>query len=221
MARTFGAAALVPALLFSVITADSADAQGSCADAAATATVRDAYKWVPATPAPAAPSPTATPKQDAPPTAPSKPPEKIKTVELKDTISVEIDNLAKLYDKACQNKNLVLYLDGLPLRSLTPYPPTDPAGGKLLFELRRTESSRTAWIAILGQPFSKNPAVEVSVGFEDQFPLKPSGARLPSLLLDRTPLIWIGIWGYAFRRRARDVRMVRETNQHHPGRKSA
>jgi hypothetical protein len=192
MTWMFRVTALAAALLLSAA-AQRAAAQGSCADATATSTVRDAYKWVPATLALAASS-----SQDAPPTAPAKPSEKIKTVELKDTIVVEIDNLAKLYDKACQNKNIVLYVDGLPLKSLTPYPPTAPAGGKLLFELRRTETSRTAWTAILGRPFSKEPAIEVSAGFEDQFPLKPSSSRLPTLLLDRTPAIWIGIWGALF-----------------------
>jgi hypothetical protein len=187
--RSIGLAAF--ALLLCALAVRPAAAQATCAEATATSTVKDAYKFVPVQNA-------ATPANGAPAAQPAPPVEKIRTVQLKDTIVVEVDNLAKLYDKACQNKNIVLYLDGLPLKSLTPYPPTDPAGGKLHFVLRRSENSRTAWTAILGAPFSKDPDVEVSVGFEDQFPLKPTGSRLPTLALDRVPIKWFCVWGLIF-----------------------
>lgn len=161
-------------LLVSVGTIRHALAEQSCSDITASATIDDAYKVVP--------EPVRT--SDKSP----------KNVQLNDVIAVKIANLEKLYDTACKNKSIVLFLNGFPIKSLTPYPPTDPKGdGLLKFVLSRTDESRKAWTTILGKPDFQPRNIEVSVGFEDQFPLKGTAGKLPLLKLDILPKRWSAI----------------------------
>ena len=124
----------------------------------------------------------------------AKPSPLVRTVQLKDKIAVQVTNLDKLYDPACKNKTIVLFLDGRALKSLTPNPPTNPKGEFLTFELRQTAESRPAWNAILGKPGSGTRDVKVSVGFEDDFALKGVGNKLPVLQLDIIPSGWFALW---------------------------
>jgi len=110
-------------------------ASPNCNDLAAAATVDDAYKVVP---------------QESSRSGQVKP--DVKTVQLQDTIAVKVANLERLYDKACQDKTIVLFLNGHPIKSLTPYPPTNPSDKVLNFVLSRTDASKSAWTKILGSP---------------------------------------------------------------------
>jgi hypothetical protein len=159
-------------------------ASPNCNDVAAAATIDDAYKVVPERPSPPAQRPVANPD--------------IKTVQLQNVIAVKVANLEKLYDRACQNKPIVLFLNGHPVKSLTPYPPTNPGDKVLNFVLSRTEASKEAWTAILGRPGFDTREIEVSIGFEDQFPLKPTTAKLPRLNLDIIPSGWFILWCVIF-----------------------
>jgi hypothetical protein len=156
-------------------------ASPNCNDLAAAATVDDAYKVVP---------------QESSRSGQVKP--DVKTVQLQDIIAVKIANLERLYDKACQDKTIVLFLNGHPIKSLTPYPPTNPSDKVLKFVLSRTDASKSAWTKILGSPSLDTREMEVSVGFEDQFPLKPTSAKLPRLNFDIIPAGWFALWCVIF-----------------------
>jgi hypothetical protein len=158
-------------------------ASPNCNELAAMATVDDAYKLISEQP---------TPSQK-PVTKPD-----IKTVQLQDVVAVKVTNLEKLYDRACQNKSIVLFLNGHPIKSLTPYPPTNPSEKILNFVLSRPEESKPAWTTILGRPGFETRDIEVSVGFEDQFPLKPTSVTLPRLKLDIIPSGWFILWCFIF-----------------------
>jgi hypothetical protein len=155
-------------------------ASPNCNEVAAMATIDDAYKVVPERSAPASQKPAQKPD--------------LKTVQLQDVIAVKVANLEKLYDGACQNKTIVLFLNGHPIKSLTPYPPTNPGDKVLNFVLSRTEASKAAWTTILGRPSFDFRDVDVSVGFEDQSPLKPTSGKLPHLNLDIIPTGWFILW---------------------------
>jgi hypothetical protein len=159
-------------------------ASSNCNEVAAMATIDDVYKVVPERPSPAGQKPGAKPD--------------LKTVQLQDVIAVKVANLEKLYDSACQNKTIVLFLNSHPLKSLTPYPPTNPGDKVLNFVLSRTEASKPGWTTILGRPSFDTRDIEVSVGFEDQFPLKPTSAKLPHLNLDIIPTGWFILWCFIF-----------------------
>ncbi len=118
-----------------------------------------------------------------------------KDVRLGDVIAVTITNLDKLYNQACKDKTLVLFLNGHPIKSLTPYPPNDPnKDGVLQFTLR-TETSRLSWTPILGRPGLDPREMKVSVGFQDGFPLKgTNGKPLPVLELDIINNGWFVMW---------------------------
>src|SRR5258707_10928341 len=64
---------------------------------------------------------------------------------LGDTISFEIEDLAKWADKSHELNKSILYLDGRPLKGISPK--VDPAHNTLSFELKRTntEESKSAW----------------------------------------------------------------------------
>jgi hypothetical protein len=121
----------------------------------------------------------------------------VKDVELGDEITVVLSDLKTLLDRAkctAPVKNVVLYLDGRPMKELTPYPPTDPAKNTLSFQLKRTEKSRDVWTHILGEPRFELRERAVSVGIEDEYPV-PSTATLK---LQTIPLWWFIFWVILF-----------------------
>jgi hypothetical protein len=122
----------------------------------------------------------------------------VRTVQLKDTIAVEVTpSLKALYEPPCNKDKIVLYLDGRALKSVKPIAP-NPDGQFLTFELRRTEDTRQAWDAILGKPDFKPRDVKVSAGFEDEFALKGFGNKLPELKLKVIPHWWFALWCLVF-----------------------
>jgi len=94
-------------------------------------------------------------------------------------ITVIVQDLKTLNDRAtcsdgranCTKKNIVLYLDEMPIKGLIPEPPTDPANGTLRFHLKRTSDAKDVWDRILGNPGWKPRSTRVSVGIEDEFAL--------------------------------------------------
>jgi hypothetical protein len=155
-------------------------AQTDCNSIAAAATIDDAYKLVPEPPLVPGGKPT--------------PPPASRAVELGDIIAVKVANLAKLYDSACRNRTIVLFLNGQPINALSPFPPTSPSDNVLDFVLHPTDASKSSWAAILGWPtFSPRP-ITVSIGFADQFPLKATNGTLPILDLTIIPAGWFLLW---------------------------
>lgn len=119
----------------------------------------------------------------------------VREVELGDEITLEVNQLKVLLDRAkcaTPNKNVVLYLEGRPLKEVTPFPPTDPTGNMLNFPLKRTEKSRDVWTYLLGKPrFDLNPTA-VSIGLEDEYAV-PS-AQAGTLSLRTIPTRWFIFW---------------------------
>jgi hypothetical protein len=159
----------------------SADpAQQSCRDATKDVLVQDAFRL----------------ERNQEPEQAKSPP--VRTVELENKIAVEVTpSLKALYELPCNKDKIVLFLDGRALKSVKPIAP-NPDGRFLTFELRPTEDSRQAWHAILGRPDFGFRDVKVSVGFEDEFPLKGVGSRLPELKLEVIPLKRFVVWCLAF-----------------------
>ena len=119
----------------------------------------------------------------------------VREVELGDEITLEVNQLKDLLDRAkcaTPSKNVVLYLEGRPLKEVTPFPPTDPTGNMLNFPLKRTEKSRDVWTYLLGKPrFDLNPTT-VSVGLEDEYAVPSDKAGTLSLKTIPTP--WFIFW---------------------------
>jgi hypothetical protein len=108
--------------------------------------------------------------------------------QLGDDLTLEVQNLAILLDKAkCTMpvKKVLLFLDGRPMKDVTPFPPTDPRKPSLIFPLKRTENSRDAWTYILGgSPWTPRPTA-VSVGLEDEYAAE-SNASINLQVIPRT-----------------------------------
>jgi hypothetical protein len=121
-----------------------------------------------------------------------------KDVELGDEITLEVDQLKTLLDRATcatPRKNVVLFLAGRPLKDVTPFPPTDPAKTTLKFPLKRTEKSRDVWTYLLGKPRFQPNETEVSVGLEDEYPVPSAAAPLN---LQTIPIRWFIFWLLVF-----------------------
>ena len=114
-------------------------------------------------------------------------------VRLEDEITLEIQNLKTLLDRArCQvpAKKIVLFLDQRPVKDATPFPPTDPNRPSLVFPLKRTEDSRDVWTYILGEAKWSPREVNVSVGIEDEYAVE----SLAKLKLKAIPAGWFLLW---------------------------
>jgi hypothetical protein len=113
-------------------------------------------------------------------------------VALNNTIYVHVDKLKGLLTELndCRstqpNKQLVLYLDGLPLKDLTPTLTGAPDYGYLTFRILRTDAARSVWNRIMGRPSAPQRQVAISVGFADQFAV-PSGIAVELVIV---PMGW-------------------------------
>jgi hypothetical protein len=117
----------------------------------------------------------------------------VNEVELGNEITLDVEKLNVLLERAkCAPpiKNVVLFLDGRPLKEVTPFPPTDPANNSLTFQLKRTEKSRDVWTYILGEPRFELRERAVSVGLEDEFPVPSTG----KLKFQTIPKGWFVFW---------------------------
>jgi hypothetical protein len=105
---------------------------------------------------------------------------------LGDEIIVAVDNLRPLLNKAsCTTpaRKVLLFLDGKPLKDVTPFPPTHPDKPFLIFPLKRTESSRDIWTHILGRPQWNARTTSVSIGLDGEYPVESKA----EILLDVIP----------------------------------
>lgn len=135
-----------------------------------------------------------------------------KEVQLGDVIHVQVENYQCLQAQARATRperNIVLFLDDMPVLKGTAYPPTDPnpAGDPkvttLKFTLRPTykpeEGARDVWTAVLGSPsLSEAKTVRVSVGVEDQYAVPAVAERVNEIKLDVVPGGWFAFWFFVF-----------------------
>lgn len=118
-------------------------------------------------------------------------------VQLGDTIELTIQGLDKVQaDVDCRKtkglkRTLVLFLSGQPMRGLIGYLPQPASAGKMRFDLAHTEESKTAWALVLAQPWVRDRALEVSLGYEDSSPFN-SAATIP---FRKLPTVWALLGG--------------------------
>ncbi len=108
--------------------------------------------------------------------------------------------LEPLFNKACANRSVVLYLNNWPISDVTPLPPRNPAQGELYFKLvnPRHTDGRDPWRPILSKPTFASIPVKVSVGFANGVAMQPSGPALPILQLKALPPGWFAVWAGIF-----------------------
>ncbi len=114
-------------------------------------------------------------------------------VQLGDDITVEVEGLDVLVKRSlCANphKNILLFLDGKPLKDVTPFPPTNPEKNLLVFPLKRTEASRDVWTFILGSPSWSPRNTQVSIGLEGEYAVE----SVASVNLELIPHGWFAFW---------------------------
>jgi hypothetical protein len=86
---------------------------------------------------------------------------------LNDWIVLDVENLSQLTAKA-GDQPLQLYINGLPLKGLTPYQlDQGEKSTKIRFLLERTEDSTKEWYLLLGRPGALIRKVRVTVGVPD------------------------------------------------------
>ncbi len=137
---------------------------------------------------------------------------KERTVELGDVITVEVSNLKTLLiQQRCtptgadisQRKNIVLFLDGRPLKNSTAYPPsnTELEPATLKFPLNRTEDTKDVWTYVLGRPRWSSRPTTVSIGLEDSYAVQTevNGNDKDRLFqLSVIPHGWFAFWTLIF-----------------------
>jgi hypothetical protein len=122
-------------------------------------------------------------------------------VSLGQIVTITGVHLDRLFDKACANRDVVLFLNDWPLTDVKPRPPVDPAGGKLNFKLinkHYDDSSKDPWLPILGSPSFTPVPVKVSLGFANGFAMRATQGELPALELTVLPPWWVLLWGAIF-----------------------
>ena len=87
-----------------------------------------------------------------------------------DRVIVEVDGLKEAEKNGAINSgDLVLFLNGRPLKGVNAVPVDDPEANWLAFDLIRTDDSSQAWSALLTSPgFQRYREEKVSVGFADK-----------------------------------------------------
>jgi hypothetical protein len=113
--------------------------------------------------------------------------------ELRQGLKVKVAQLPALLKRLeCPGKkrDLVLFLAGRPMPGLTAYPPTDPAHETIFFVLERTEDNYDAWTALLGRPSLRDFKINVSVGYDDSYPLPSSS----TVWFRAIPEGWASFW---------------------------
>ena len=116
-------------------------------------------------------------------------------VELGDVLAVTSPNLPDLRKCAGPNNPILLYLNGMPLKGMPDFPPSNPAGQEISYTLKITSDNRAIWNKLLGRPaIGTTRPVEVSVGLADGFPI-PSDATMS---LRPLPPTWFTMWVLLF-----------------------
>ena len=120
------------------------------------------------------------------------------SARLGDDLTVEVDKLQELLDDAAAaEKNLILYLEGRPLKDAIPLatttkvPKSKREAGTLVYPLCRTDDSNDAWQRVLGSPPGlKTRTVKVSVGLEGAPFALPSAATV-SMIVIPGDMFWL------------------------------
>jgi uncharacterized membrane protein YeiH len=95
-------------------------------------------------------------------------PDHWKRAGLDDRISVHVNQFSTLLKKANGDcAQIVLFIDGLPIKGLKPES-CDPAMGHVRYRLIRTQDADSAWHALLGSPHGYVHEVRVTVGSDPQ-----------------------------------------------------
>lgn len=113
--------------------------------------------------------------------------------ELRQGLRVKVARLPallNLLDCPGRKRALVLFLTGRPMPGLTAYPPTDPTHETIFFVLERTAANYDAWTSLLGRPSLGTVDINVSVGFDDSYPI-PSSSTVPFRAI---PVAWAWFW---------------------------
>ncbi len=121
-------------------------------------------------------------------------------VGLRKKIYLHVDKLADLlaeFDN-CRltqpTKQIVLYLDGLPIKDLTGTLPRPRADGFLEFYLVRTSAAKDAWNRIMSRPLSPTRLIPISIGYADQAPIR-SGLSINFVIVPQwEAFLAIGFW---------------------------
>ncbi len=109
--------------------------------------------------------------------------------ELGDTVVVLVNGLARFRPAGIDLTRVVIYLDGQPLKGLKPELP-GPQYSHLKFRLRIDSENRDTWKTLLSGAVRMR-AVELSVGFEGQPPLR---TEVDDFKLIAIPGAWLAFW---------------------------
>jgi hypothetical protein len=116
-------------------------------------------------------------------------------VELGDVIALKVAGLAELRKCATSGKSIALYMNGMPLKDLAEFPPSDPTKDEAWFTLKINPHDLETWTTLLGRPMPGTTyPVGVSIGLADGYPL-PSAATIS---LRPVPQSWFWVWAVVF-----------------------
>ncbi len=91
-----------------------------------------------------------------------------KRVGLSDRISIHVNNFSTLVAKANNDcTQIVLFLDGMPIKGLKPES-CDRLAGHVRYRLLRTNDAETAWHALLGSPHGFTHTISATLGPDSQ-----------------------------------------------------
>lgn len=106
---------------------------------------------------------------------------------LDDRISVHVQNFSSLLKQVNGNcSSIVLFINGMALKGLQPES-CDNKVGHVRYLLRRTEGSDEVWHKLLGSPRHYGKSVSISVGADEQFPVR---STVSSFALEAVPRFW-------------------------------
>lgn len=91
---------------------------------------------------------------------------------LDDRVSLHVQNFGALMKEVNENcTSLVLFINGMPIKGLQPES-CEETTGHVRYLLRRTEGSEEVWHKLLGSPHHYAKPVSLSVGADEQFPVR-------------------------------------------------
>ncbi len=106
---------------------------------------------------------------------------------LDDRISVHVQNFSSLLKQVNGNcTSIILFINGMPIKGLQPESCDDKAG-HVRYHLHRTDESDEVWHKILGSPHRYGKPVSLSVGVNEQFPVRSS---VTSFQFEAVPRFW-------------------------------
>ena len=112
-------------------------------------------------------------------------------------IRVEIDSLRQAVEQdSLDARKFVLYLDGHALWNVRSEP-VDMEKNKLEFLLERADTSRAAWVALLGSPAHRTKSVRVGIGYDSRHELGTVNPARPPTVSFVVLGGWRLFWGFA------------------------